>query len=160
MTDKAAIKAAYCDLRPVRTRKVLQLILEVPPEQAQLVTDALGWPSPGQEGWVALARLKEPPVSVGAGVGEGGERSDSADAPSPSSRYADLSVGQQVALTCQQDTFRAYLAAMGAKPMETPDDAEEFVKKLFRVDSKSAIPHEGWDDMHEQFSRWMNFEGR
>jgi hypothetical protein len=141
-------------------------VLEVPLEQAQQVTDALGWPSPGQEGWVALAKLNETALGTSSGaVGEGAESDGGGpDAPSPISppktRYADLSVAQQVALTCQQDTFQAFLIAMGAKPLANADDAEAFVKKLFRVDSKKAIPVEGWDDLHDQFDRWLNFEGR
>ena len=57
MTD--AIRAAYSSFKHVPTRSVLQLVLEVPIEQAEAALDLLGIPQPGTQTWCAIARLKE-----------------------------------------------------------------------------------------------------
>lgn len=53
----AAIQAEFTDYRPVKTRKTLQLIFEVPAEQQAAVFEALGYPIMGTSTWVAIARM-------------------------------------------------------------------------------------------------------
>lgn len=57
MSDARAIKATFTEWRMVKTRKVLQLVLEVPLEQQGEVLTRLGPPIPDQEKWVAIALL-------------------------------------------------------------------------------------------------------
>lgn len=54
----AAIDATFADYRTVKTRKVLQLILEVPIERQAEVFEILGFPMPDNPPWLAVARLK------------------------------------------------------------------------------------------------------
>ena len=57
MTE-AAIRADYADQKRVLTRKVLQIILEVPIEQHEHVNKIIGLPSlPGESKWVGVALL-------------------------------------------------------------------------------------------------------
>ena len=58
MTPPAAISGTFSNLVVVKTRSVVQMIIEVPIERAHEVTDAFGWPQPGSEIHVAVARLK------------------------------------------------------------------------------------------------------
>lgn len=53
----AAIAGVFSDYKLVRTRSVVQIIVEVPVEQQADVFAALGYPMPGQEINVAVARL-------------------------------------------------------------------------------------------------------
>lgn len=53
----AIVRGTFSDWRPVKTRGVLQLVIEVPVEQAQRVMDTLGFPMPGEEKAVAVALL-------------------------------------------------------------------------------------------------------
>lgn len=55
MTD--VLKATYSDLKTVKSRSVCQLILELPIEAMTDVVGLLGAPVPGNEVWVAVARL-------------------------------------------------------------------------------------------------------
>lgn len=56
--NKPAIRADYADQKRVLTRKVLQIILEVPIEQHEHVNSVIGLPSmPGESKWVGLALL-------------------------------------------------------------------------------------------------------
>jgi hypothetical protein len=60
MSDVArVIKATFTEWRMVKTRKVLQLVLEIPLEQQSEVLTRLGAPMPDQEKWVAVALLDE-----------------------------------------------------------------------------------------------------
>lgn len=52
-----AFQATYANFKNVQSRKVLQVILEVPIEQATQVFDALGMPNAHASTWVAVARL-------------------------------------------------------------------------------------------------------
>ena len=59
MESPAAIRASYSDYRRVKGRKVLQLIFEVPLEQAPQVHEAFGEPLPDGSSWVGIARIDE-----------------------------------------------------------------------------------------------------
>ena len=56
MTD-AVIKGEYADFKLVKTRNVVQMIIEVPIEQATLITTRFGIPNPNESCWVAVAKL-------------------------------------------------------------------------------------------------------
>lgn len=52
-----AIKARLLPYKPLISQPYLRIQLEVPIEQADEVTRAFGWPAPGKEIWVAVAKL-------------------------------------------------------------------------------------------------------
>jgi len=54
-----AIKAEFCNTKFVLGRKAMQIILEVPIEQASSVHQTLGYPDPHNSRWVAVALLRE-----------------------------------------------------------------------------------------------------
>ena len=63
--SKAAITAELEELRPVKTRKVLQIVCEVPMESADAVLEALGgFPIPGQSRPVAIALLNPKEIAL------------------------------------------------------------------------------------------------
>lgn len=55
--EHAAIQATFATYKFIQSRRVMQIILEVPMEHASHVTQALGYPMPGVSTWVAVARL-------------------------------------------------------------------------------------------------------
>lgn len=55
-----AFKATYANFKNVQSRKVLQIILEVPIELATQVFDVLGMPNAHESSWVAVAKLQQP----------------------------------------------------------------------------------------------------
>lgn len=54
-----AIRARYADWRPVKGRKVLQIVLELPLEQQGEVLNLLGAPLPDRDLWVGVALLQD-----------------------------------------------------------------------------------------------------
>lgn len=55
----SGIRAELIGYKTLQTKKTLQILMEVPLEHAQNVTEALGWPYPGESIWVGVARIKE-----------------------------------------------------------------------------------------------------
>jgi hypothetical protein len=108
-----AIKAAFADWRPVKSRGVLQLVLEVPVEQTKLVLDTLGAPIPGTEKWVGVALLNPP----GAGT-EATHGSVASPAPPPPEKPANAPGGayaKRAGILCNDSRFMGWLG--------TPDTA-------------------------------------
>jgi len=55
----SVLAATFSDFRLVRGRKVAQLVMEVPIEQAEVAISLFGMPRPDKERWVAIAPLPE-----------------------------------------------------------------------------------------------------
>src|SRR5689334_22551506 len=106
MTE-AAIKATYSDYRRVKGRKVLQLIFEVPIEQAPMVHDTFGEPAPDGSTWVAIARLQEPAKQ---------------EAEKPKRSWGLLSKREQAVLACESLPFRNFVAYRTGKPYASADE--------------------------------------
>ena len=61
---KRVVKGTYADFRVVKTRKVLQMVIELPIEQADDFTKKFGMPNPSIEKWVAVAYLNDEEKNV------------------------------------------------------------------------------------------------
>lgn len=59
MDNAAAFRASFHNMKNVMGRGVVQIVCEVPLEQAHQVIDILGWPDPANPKWVAIALLNE-----------------------------------------------------------------------------------------------------
>lgn len=53
-----AISAVFVNTKRIASRKVYQLLLEVPEEQQGKVHEALGWPKSDESVWVGIARIQ------------------------------------------------------------------------------------------------------
>ncbi len=58
----AVIQGTFADMKTVKTRKTLQIVLEVPIEMGEQVVRAFGFPDPSKEVNVAIARLQDKSV--------------------------------------------------------------------------------------------------
>lgn len=57
MGTSGGFLGSYSDFKLIKTRSMVQVIIEVPIERAKEVTDLLGLPLPGEEVMVAVARI-------------------------------------------------------------------------------------------------------
>lgn len=104
MTD-TIIQGNYSDLKFIKTRSVVQIIIEVPIEQGEAVVKAFGCPQPGSEIPVAIARLMP----------------DNEEKLEPAKRhFDDMPRSQQAGILCNDETFQKWL--MGEPPF--PDSSE------------------------------------
>lgn len=63
-----AVAGTFAEFRQVKTRGVLQIVVEVPIERAKGVLDLLGFPQLGEEQWVAVAPLAWNPYAPREGL--------------------------------------------------------------------------------------------
>lgn len=62
MENPAAFSATYSDWKVIKTRQVVQIVLEVPLKAADHAYNVLGgMPNIESEGWFAVARLTKAP---------------------------------------------------------------------------------------------------
>lgn len=99
-----AIQATFSDFKLVKSRKVAQLVMEVPIEQADHAVKALGGlPQFSSEQWVGIAPLKR----------EAAEKERKS--------WGDLGPAQQAGIRCAETAFQAWV---GVDP-ETPGASEK-----------------------------------
>jgi len=58
----SAIKGVYAGLKPVKSRKIWVLEIEIPEEHIKHVTDIMGFPNQSESQWVGVTLLKDPVV--------------------------------------------------------------------------------------------------
>lgn len=147
----AAIQATYHDLRFVKTRKVAQVTLEIPIEQAQAFVELFGTPNPATETWVAVARLSL--------TAQKQEQAKAIEAPKERRPFNTLPRPQQAALRCNERAFREFLRGHLGYAPDTAEDTAEAVRKICGVNSRSDLDtrpaSEKWDRLNGQFEAWM-----
>lgn len=135
MEAPKAITARYADWRPVKGRKVLQLVLEVPLEQQGEVLRMLGAPLPDRDLWVAVAVLSE-------GKNES---------------YKGGKLAQQAAIMCQEGAFGQFVSdKMGVGGMDTV----EFIREWCGVTSRAHLDHDekagkAFRDLKQEYETWL-----
>jgi hypothetical protein len=158
MSDpRAGFAATFSDFKLIRGRKVAQIVLEVPVEQADAAVEALGGlPRPDTERWVAVARLvpgTEKPV--------GGQEPSLATTLAGKQRkpFDSLPYAQQAALKCSDEGFQRFLVEMHeSEPGEA--GAADTVRAYCGVASRSEIKHGTpaagcWRDLLGRYRLWM-----
>jgi hypothetical protein len=142
MTDHAVIAGTFADCKLIKTRSALQLIIEVPIEQADQALTALGGvPQPGKEKPVAVARLNshaiEPPAKKGT-------------------------LAQQAGILCGDVRFLKFIAEkyphIGSP--ENDFEAAASVRAICGVESRAQFdsdPAAGqrWRSMKGAFDAWL-----
>lgn len=160
MTAPAAIAGTFADLKVIKSRSVVQIVVEIPIEDGAAAIEAFGFPQPGAEIAVAVARLN-PPLAPGKGSDE--QRSASAIAGTkPRSR------AQMAGSMCGNRKFQIYLNRVhryGA-PGDEPDPgnaayAADAVRELCKVKSRSEFDSDlraglRWDSLYNDFLIWRD----
>ena len=133
----AAIRATYSDLKLVKTRKVLQLIFEVPIEEADNALRVLGgMPRADAETWVAIAPITE----------EAATRAPT-PADKPRKSWGETPLVQQAGIRCNDVEFQQWVAA------SDKHDAIEAVRRICEVKSRTEF---ATDDGAAE--RWRNLD--
>jgi len=139
MNKPAAIQASYADYRRVKGRKVLQLIFEVPLEQAPQVHDVFGEPMPDGSTWVGIARID--PNAKAEPERKGGK------------------LAQLAGIICQEPAFRKFIEEKYSEL--SPCDPTEFIRHMCGVLSRAELDHHEsagrrFKDIKLEYEAWMN----
>lgn len=141
-----AIRATFSDFKLIRTRKVAQLVMEVPLEQANAALKALGGvPQAETEQWVGIAPIQ----------------GDDAPAPAekPRRRFSEMSRAQQAGMMCADLQFQEFCCA------HNEVEAADYVRSWCDIDSRSKLdfletPAAKWDELLTEFDAWRGKIGR
>lgn len=152
MTQPSAIKATYADYRRIKGRKVLQVILEVPLEQAQMVHKYLGEPScSDKEIWVGVALLQ---------MDSPQEQQPDGGSVIPCTP-TDHRLSRQSAWLCEQPLFWKYITERYVPSMEINNTAEAiiYVRGHCEVNSRAEFDTDPeaakrWRDLHADYVVW------
>lgn len=125
MTD-AVFTGTFSDFKSVKTRSVCQIIIEVPVEKAGECLAALGgWPIPGEEKSVAVARIVEKKQ----------EQTAPDPAPAEGRQWQSLRPSQQAGILCADTEFQEWIvphAKWGSGPTGPDSYGEGYVVDLVR----------------------------
>lgn len=134
MSEPAAILATFSDLKLVKTRKVAQLVFEVPIESVRSATEALGWPTGEQ--WCGIARITKPGPRLDTGpVGGGAERPLPQASAAPSSKPNST----RAVMMAKDEEFRRFLSEANNWSIVNEPQADLAIKTLCKVKSKADL---------------------
>lgn len=161
MMTPAAFSGDYCDLKFVKTRKVAQITIEIPIEQAAAFVASFGAPDPSQGVPVAIARLKP-----GSSAGEQGPLKPEAEGSNPSpaanrKKWDDLPYSQQAAIRCGEMAFWRFLRdEKGYTDVFSPPEAASAVRHYCSCDSRKELdtkdrPQADWLVLDSHYQAWL-----
>ena len=145
MSSATAFSGSYCDMRFVKSRKVAQIVVEIPIEQAAAFVAAFGAPDPAKECPVALARLVAEPKQE-----------------APKRKFGDLPASQQAAMRCNEIGFQRFIAERkGDKSGLTlgPLPATDYVRAYCKVNSRAELDKSEtasgfWKELDDAYFAW------
>lgn len=156
MNNPTVFQGTFSDFRIVKGRKVVQIMVEVPSEQANAALAALGGlPDPANPAWVAVARLDA----------KHGETPKQIEPPKERKRWEDMPPAQQSAIRCGEESFREFLAECrqptGAAWRGAPDAeaAAACVRLICGVNSRSELNTDptaatAWRHLDNEYWLW------
>jgi len=141
MSKPAVIQADFSDFRQVKSRKVAQLICEIPLEALPAAMAALGWPNPETSLPVAIARLDTPQPQQSQPEPAQRPHPESEDQGRVRKHFRDMPRSQQAALKLKDPEFcdwlvRAHLASL---PTDVLSEPNEVLKYLMGVTTKRQL---------------------
>jgi hypothetical protein len=151
MPAPAAIAGTFADLKFLKSRSVIQIVIETAIENGPAVVAAFGTPQPGAEVHVAVARI-DPKAAERA-----------AEKPRERKPWAELSRAQQAGIRCGEPSFKAFLAERYWGALEAAGlENAACVRALCKVTSRADLddpdrPARGksWDALDEQYRSWL-----
>lgn len=136
---KAAFQATYSDWKLIRTRKVVQIVLEIPVEQLDAAYSVLGgMPNTAAETWVAVARLNESATEASPAAAPTVAPRGAADngaAPRTPRPFNLLPLSQQAALLSNDPVF----AAFAREQLGTNNDPADVIREHCGVTSRGDL---------------------
>jgi hypothetical protein len=135
----SAIRGRFASYRSVPSRDCIQVVIEFNSDQQEQVFAALGYPRPGTDTWVGLARLQDPaPAPVRAAFPHGEE------SPTPTPRASLPSHGaravREAGMLAKDRAFWEWLLReRPADALYTENDAANFIREWCDVKSRAEF---------------------
>ncbi|MGW1422725.1 hypothetical protein ACWAT4_21725 [Bradyrhizobium manausense] len=156
----SAFRACYSDWKLVKTRGVIQVVMEIPLQDADAAYEVLGgMPAPATERWFGIAALKDSePAKL-----QPSEDKRSAGAKRDKRDWSDLQPQQQAGIRCNEPTFIAFLKEERPDDWHEAQNAAECVRLICGVESRVELginPNAGiaWSRLESQYQAWRAVE--
>ena len=163
-----AFKAVYADWKLIKTRSVVQVVFELPVEQADQAYEVLGgMPVAAKERWFGVAAIRNPEASPGASVSQ----PDPVTQPRPDRvkrDWRDLQPAQQAGIRCGEKSFSAFLEEERASDWHaasgrylTPDARPaECIRLICGIQSRTELNGNQkarviWHQLNDQYEAWL-----
>lgn len=135
----SAIQATFVDLKFIRTRSSVQIILEAPIEQAGQITAVLGYPNPGAETWVGVARID---MNAKPEKPKGGR------------------LAMRAGIICAEPAFWRFLEHDNGWTVEDADSAAQKLRHICCVESRANLDHDKvaaarFNDLYARYGAWL-----
>lgn len=170
MTRPAAFKATYSDWKLIKTRSVVQIVFEVPLNEADAAYHVVGgMPDVGAERWFGIAAIKlgggtgsqlTPPVEAAGPCGEAADRPHKPRKPVA----AEKRLAQQAGILCADPVFWAFLREAVTERVPHFDARDEesatrAVREFCCVESRALITPDSeagayWNELYSRFTAW------
>lgn len=146
MSTPAAVRGTFSDFRLIKGRKVAQLVVELPIEEADEALRVLGGlPQPASERWLALAPLNITSIK-----------------PKEKRHFEDLKVAMQAGIRCGEPAFWRFLSEISKtySPVDSEEQAANSVRDYCHVSSRSALNLDPkaaalWRQLEDQYQVWL-----
>lgn len=152
----SAFKGSYADWKLIKTRGVVQVVVEIPLADADAAYAVLGgMPDPGHERWVAVAALQSAeaqPRQIESKRTAGAKRD-----------WKELQPQQQAGIRCGEPSFVAFLRERHTDSWRESEDAAECVRLICGVHSRVELgtnhkAHVMWKQLDDQYQAWKQVE--
>lgn len=147
-----AIQGTFSDLRPVKSRGIYQIVIEIPAEAADHALAVLGGlPKATDERWVAIARIHKP-----------------ADKPAPILEPDDplglgppMPLASRIALLCKEPGFQSFMVGDDDVDEDKEVRTAAAVRHVCGVTSRAQITpgsaaEKRWQRLHDQYTGYMH----
>ena len=151
MSDPLAIAGDFADLKTVKSRATIQVIIEFPIEQGERIVRMFGFPQPSNPAKLALARLAETPQIEGHAQPANGNGKRS---------WRDLTGPVQAGIRCAEPAFWTFLREAGGSNVNDEDGAANYVRLACGVHSRAEIATKKgaavlWHDLDTRYQAWL-----
>jgi len=163
-----AFRATYSDWKLIKTRGVVQVVMEVPLADADAAYDVLGgMPVHGKERWFGIAALK-PGKEVMQNTGLVPQQLDARPQPTQPQAGAkrdwrDLPPPQQAGMRCDQPAFSTFLKEERPDDWHECPDPVDCIYLICGISSRSELgtnhrARKIWKALDDQFQAWKALE--
>jgi hypothetical protein len=151
MDASAAFKGTFSDIKFLKGRRVCQVVIETPLEEASRIVGVFGAPNPAEEVWVGFVRLQDGK----AGPAPPDNRHPLPDEPPKPERSRAI---QQAGIACQEPGFWVFLTERGF-PCHDKFTAGAWVRKICEVESRADITpgspaEKAWNSLFISYGAW------
>lgn len=153
MSERRALAGDFADIRTVKSRSVVQVVIELPIEEGESIVKLFGFPQPSKPVRVALARLSDTPqIEATAEPVDGREHGP----------FNTLSPTLQSVLRCKSPGFWTFLREKrGRHEVADETAAATYVRRECGVNSRASITGTAahkWAELNAEFEAWSAVE--